>query len=191
MQKSNIKASILIWATFISLIITITFISISTNINKNLKNNSDLTNEFKLENQITNIINSWSLNNNFSNQFLLNKEKIIFSPSNKNIVSIKNLETYEWKVNVDSNISIKVLEGSPIFYSQNTSSWLVTYWSPNTFSNDWTWSFFIKNLWWYSKVQITTDVFTNYLSKYRNFTIYKKIWNKEIIKSKWKIKLFN
>jgi len=58
MQKTNIKASILIWATFLSLIITVTFVSISTNINKNLKNNLSLTDKFKLEDQINNIINS-------------------------------------------------------------------------------------------------------------------------------------
>jgi hypothetical protein len=58
MQKTNIKASILIWATFLSLIITVTFISISTKINKNLKNNSALTSEININNQVKNIINS-------------------------------------------------------------------------------------------------------------------------------------
>jgi len=190
MQKTNIKWSILIWATFLSLIITLTFVSISTNINKNIKNNSDLINEFKLENQIKNLINSWSLDKHFTSQFLINWDKIIFEPSNKHIESIKDKWIYEWKINIDSNISIKILEWSPVFYKQWTSSWIVTLWNPNTFTNDWTWSFFIENLWWYSNIQITSDSLENYLSKYRKYTIYKKIWNKEIIKTTWKIKIF-
>jgi hypothetical protein len=190
MQKTNIKASILIWATFLSLIITITFISISTNINKNLKNNSSLINQFKLNNQIENIINSWSLDYNYKNQYLDNWDKIIFEPANKHIQTLRKLETILWKVNVDSNISIKVLNWWAVFYKQNTSSWLIIKWTPNTFSNDWTWTFSITNLWWISQIQITSDSFKNYLWKYREYTIYKTIWNKEIIKTTWKIKSF-
>jgi len=58
MQKTSKKASILIWATFLSLIMTVIFVSISTNINKNLKNNLSLTEEFKNENEIKNLLNS-------------------------------------------------------------------------------------------------------------------------------------
>jgi hypothetical protein len=58
MQKTNKKASILIWAIFLSLIISVTFISISTKINKNLKNNSEIINNIKINNEVINIINS-------------------------------------------------------------------------------------------------------------------------------------
>jgi hypothetical protein len=58
MQKTNIKASILIWAIFLSLIISVTFISVSTKINKNLRENYSLTDKINLENEIGNIINS-------------------------------------------------------------------------------------------------------------------------------------
>jgi hypothetical protein len=191
MQKSNINWSILIWAIFLSLIITVTFIWISTQINKNLRNNSDLVNEFKLENQIKNIISSWSINNKFKNQFLINWEKIIFDPFDKHITTLKKWEKYIWKVNTGSIITIKILEGSPVYYTQNTSSWLVVLWTSEWFTNDWTWTFIIENLWWYSKIKITTNVLINYLSQYENYTIYKKIWNKEIIKTKWQIKLFD
>jgi hypothetical protein len=57
MQKTKSNASILIWAIFLSLIISITFISISTKINKSLKNNYNFTDEIKVNNQIKNIIN--------------------------------------------------------------------------------------------------------------------------------------
>jgi len=191
MQKNTLKGSILIWATFLSLIITVTFVSISTNINKNLKNNSNLTKYFKNENQLKNIINSWSINNIFTNQYLDNWDKIIFEPSNRYITTLNNSDKHFWQINVDSNISIKVLTWSAVYYSQATSSWIIQFWLPNTFTNDWTWSFVIENLGWFSKIQITTNVFQNYLSQYRKYTIYKKIWNKEKTKSTWKIKLFD
>jgi hypothetical protein len=46
-------------------------------------------------------------------------------------------------------------------------------------------------LWWYSKIVISSDTTWNYLSKYINYDIYKKIWNKEVIKTSWKIKNFD
>lgn len=192
MQKTNIKASILIWATFLSLIITVTFVSISTSINKNLKNNSWLTEQFKIENQLKNIIASWSIDSNFRNVYLDNWDKIIFDTPNKYIVSLNKWATHTWQININSNVSIKVLEWWPIIYKQNSSSWIVLNLKVDTFPvtispSD---ELIIKNLWWYSKIQITSDTSKNYLSKYRKYTIYKKIWNKEIIKRNWLIKNF-
>ncbi len=190
MQKTNIKASILIWATFLSLIITVTFVSISTSINKNLKNNSWLTEQFKVENQIKNIIASWSIDSNFKNVYLDNWDKVIFDTPNKYIVSLTKWATHTWQININSNISIKILEWWPVTYKQNSSSWIVL--DIDTFSVTIAPSkeLIIENLWWYSKIQITSDVSDNYLSEYRKYTIYKKIWNKEIIKRNWLIKNF-
>lgn len=52
MQKINKKASILIWAIFLSLIISLSFLSISTKITKNLKENSTNNKEIIGQNQI-------------------------------------------------------------------------------------------------------------------------------------------
>jgi hypothetical protein len=58
MQKNNIKASILIWATFLSLIISVTFISISSKINKNIKNNKDYSKQLKIDSELKILLNS-------------------------------------------------------------------------------------------------------------------------------------
>lgn len=189
MQKSNIKASILIWSIFLSLIITVTFVWISTSVNKNIKNNSSLVNQFKTQNQIKNIINSWSIDWNYKNSYLNNWEKIIFERTNKNIVTLKKWETHTWKIKKNnSNINIKILEGWPVSYSNNTLSWVVkdikTFWW-NTIGD-----FYIKNLWWYTKFIISSDTTDNYLSQYRKYTVYQQIWNKEVIKTSWTIKNF-
>jgi hypothetical protein len=57
-QKNNEKASILIWSIFLSLIISISFLSISTKITKNLKNNSKLDSDLEKQNKINNLIKS-------------------------------------------------------------------------------------------------------------------------------------
>ena len=78
MQKSSLKWSILIWSVFLSLIISISFVSISTKINKNIKNNSiniELNENIR---DIKNIINSWS----FISQDLNNNESINFTSNN-------------------------------------------------------------------------------------------------------------
>jgi len=190
MQKTNIKASILIWATFLSLIITVTFVSISTNINKSLKNNSSLTKQFKLGNQINNIINSWSINNSFTNSYLDNWDKIIFDSNNFISTSLKKWISHTGKIiENNSSITINIIEWWPVYYKNSSSSWIVI--NSKTFSNNNTWKFYIENLWWYSKIEISSDSTKNYLSQYLNYKIYKQIWNKEIIETKWKIKMFD
>ena len=188
MQKTNIKWSILIWAIFLSLIISVTFISISTKINKNLKNNNTLTSNIEIKNEINNIINSWSLNNIFKSQYLSNWDKLIFSDSNKSIIWLKEWEIHISKVNEDSNIAIDILIWWPVTYKIESQSWIII-----TRKALWvtTWKdLIIENLWWYTKIKITSDVITNFLSKNTNYKILRKIWNKEIVISKWQIKNF-
>ncbi len=190
MQKSNNKASILIWATFLSLIITVTFVWISTSINKNLKVNSALTKQFKTENQIKNTINSWTLDISIKSLYLDNWDKLIFENTNKTIITLKKGETHTWEIITEnSDITIKILNWAPVSYINWTSSWVVT--DIKTFWDNTIWSYFyVKNLWWYAKIMISSDKTWNFLSKYRKYTIYKKIWNKEVIKNKWLIKNF-
>lgn len=184
MQKTNIKASILIWSTFLSLIITVTFISISTQINKNLKNNSDLTNELKINNQINNIINSWSLDWNFITQTLENWEKVIFNTNNI-ITSLKKSEEITVKIIKDNKLTIKILKWWPII-----ASWsLIKIEQADISVQNWD-NFIINNLWWYSQIEIISDTENSFLLKNTYYEIKKQIWNKEVIKSKWLIKNF-
>ena len=188
MQKTNIKASILIWSIFLSLIISVTFISISTKINKNLKNNHNLTSSIKIDNEIKNIINSWSINLNFKSQYLSNWDKIIFDSSNITIFSLKKWKSHISKINEPSNLNIKILEWWPITYEENWNTWLITESKVITIGNPT--DLVLNNLWWYTKIEITADNKYNFLSQYTNYKVIKKIWNKEVIKSKWKIKVF-
>jgi len=55
-QKINSKASILIWAIFLSLIVSVSFISISTKITKNLKNSFNINSNLEKQNKINNIL---------------------------------------------------------------------------------------------------------------------------------------
>lgn len=187
MQKTSTNASILIWAIFLSLIISVTFISISTKINKSLKNNSNFTDKIEINNQIKNIINSWNIDWNFNDEYLLNWDKIIFDPSNIIKVWIKKWEKYTAKINEASIVSINIINWWPVKYVNNSNSWVVV--TSNNFNVS-IWDLEILNLWWYSKIEISSTVKTNYLSEYRNYVILKNIWNKEVIKSKWKIKNF-
>lgn len=184
MQKTNIKASILIWATFLSLIITFTFISISTSINKNLKNNTSLTNQFKLENQLENIINSWAINNTFINNYLDNWE-IIFFKTNNIYISLKKNEKINIKITKDNALTVYIISWWPI----ETSSWLLI--NNDTYDlSDWN-NFLVNNLWWYTKILISSDTENSFLLKDIFFKINKKIWNKNIIKTNWKIQIYN
>lgn len=187
MQKTDTRASILIWAIFLSLIISVIFIWVSTKINKNLKNNADFSDKITINNEIKNIINNWKIDWNFINKYLSNWDKIIFEPSNNVWVWLKQWEIHLAKINDASNITITILEWSAIKYKNWTNEWIIQItWSfPVSI-----WDLEISNLWWYSKIQISSDVTTNYLSKYRDYYIMRDIWNKEIVKTKWKIKNF-
>ncbi len=106
----------------------------------------------------------------------------------KSIIWLKKWEKHISKINEDSNIAIDVLIWWPITYKISTQSWIVTQRKAISVTkwNDLT----ITNLWWYTKIQITSDVISNFLTKYTNYKILRKIWNKEIIISKWQIKNF-
>ena len=179
MQKIDKKASILIWAIFFSIIMSIGFISISTKINKNIKNNWNIIQDIKINNDIKNIL-KWSI---FVNSILANWEEIVF---NKDInIWLKKYETIHFISYNTGNLNIN-FNNSILYYSWNTYSWII--------NNSWviiltnTWKLSITNFWWYSRLEILQN---NILKdKYINYKIIKNIWNKNLIKTKWKITHF-
>ncbi|MFK7779666.1 MAG: hypothetical protein QM490_00835 [Candidatus Gracilibacteria bacterium] len=187
MQKTDTKASILIWAIFLSLIISVTFIGVSTKINKNLRNDSNFVSQIEINNQIKNILHSGSIDSNYNNTYLTNGDKIIFDPTNVTIVGLKQGKIHISKINTGSIVNITLSEGGPIKYINNGLKGLISSFEifPVTFGD-----LEIENLGGYSKFKISTSVEINYLSAYRNYFIIKEIGNKEIIKSKGKIKNF-
>lgn len=187
MQKNSTKASILIWAIFISLIISVSFIQISTKINKNLKNNEKIINSLNSYNEIDNNINEAIINNSYQNKVLENWSKLLFDYSNDITFSIWEKINHLSKINTWSIVRIIILEWWPIKYTNNSSSWIINS-SRNIAVTQW--DLLIYNLWWYTKINIKSNKNENNLSQYMNYKVTKKIWNKEIIITKWKIKSF-
>lgn len=189
MQKNNKKASILIWSIFLSLIISITFIWISTKINKNLNNNYSKINNIEINNEIENIINSWSLNN----QTLTNNEKIIFENQNEIIKTIAKNKEYKFKITTDSSdLEIKILDSTaPIKYETKNISWNITNsWivlNTKIINSTSSWELIISSMWWYSKINLKNNWILDSQTSYK---IIKTIWNKNIIKTRWIIKNF-
>ena len=112
--------------------------------------------------------------------------------SNEYIISLKKWKTHTWQILVNSTITITVNEWWPIYYKYKTSSWIINNNNSSTITEDSnsTWSFYIENLWGYSKIKISSNKIWNFLSKYRKYSIYKNIWNKKKIKTTWEIKNF-
>ncbi len=187
MQKNTTKASILIWAIFLSLIISVAFIQISTKINKNLKNNDNLLNNLKIDSEIKNNINNSIINRNFNDSILANWDKIIFDKTNELTIWLKQNETNLSKINSSTIVSFTILNWWPVKYINNSLSWIIV--DTKVFITQ-TWDLLINNLWWSTKIKINLINDNSYLSEYLNYKIIKKIWNKEVIQSTWKIKNF-
>jgi hypothetical protein len=57
MQKTNLRASILIWSIFLSLTLTLSFVVISTKVNQNIKLNSFMEELFNKNDKINDLVN--------------------------------------------------------------------------------------------------------------------------------------
>jgi peptidoglycan hydrolase CwlO-like protein len=88
MQKNSVQASILIWAIFLSLIMSVSFISISTKINKTIHNNQ------KSQDEINTYISN--LNNDLD---VLSSEKYFIQQESPHIFY------YSFKKNESINLS--------------------------------------------------------------------------------------
>jgi len=190
MQKINKEWSILLWAVMLSLIISILFISISTKINKNIKNSWDTSNYISEKNKINK-----SIYNNLDNE-ISSSNILIFENNKKNTFSLKKDEnltlTFSWTSNF--NIDLWIIKWWTIKYgfykidsSNNktlTNSWILNY------STSFSWSFEnknsilkFKNLWWYSQFLINSEI--NFETSKKTYKIIKVIWNNNLIQTKW------
>ena len=193
MQKTTKNASILIWAIFLSIIISLWFISISTQINKTLRNNQDIQHEILNKNELKNILN-W---NNIISQELSDGSYLSISDTKSYFWSLKNNEskifTFSWTT-LDF-IKINIKNGSPIRYTYNIWSNNQEYdilrsgsksfsWNLNNFTNNST--LIIENLGWYSLFEIISDL--NFTAPERYYEVWKKIWNKNVLLETGQIK---
>ncbi len=193
MQKNSKLASILLWSIFISMILSLFFLSISTKITKNLKNNSNIIEK----NEFNYIINNQIKNFNFEIIKLKNWEYLVFENLNPLIRTLKqNQEKYilfnSWS---EINLKIEKIYWSDLYYelykwsSKNNINTLIWSWILNNnleikildSSNNW-WKILLKNLWWESKVRIYSQ--KSAIPKYINYKIIKITWNNQIIKYK-------
>ena len=192
MQKINKKWSILLWAVMLSLIISILFISISSKINKNIKNSWDTSNYISEKNKINksiyNILDSEISSNNI----------LIFEKNKKNTFSLKKNETLELSFSwtSDFNIDLWIIKWWTILYSYKkinssnnkieTFSWVLNYSKSFSWNLDWTYNkskLKLKNLWWYSNFLINSEI--NFETSKKTYKIIKIIWNNNLIQTKW------
>ena len=182
MQKNNKKASILIWAIFISLIISVSFLNISTKITKNLKNSSNLNLDLEKENKIQNLL--YSSNND--SKILENTEIQIENKTLK--YSLKKWEVYKIQFPKTTQINLQLTNSWIIEYNTwATNSWILyssnSILSANINANN---DLVLKNLAWYSTFKLTSDNKFEFSDK--KYKIIETIWNKKIIKSSWILK---
>jgi len=178
-MKKNKKASILLWSVMLSLIIAITFIAISTKINKNIKSSGEINNFIENNNKINISINSWNIIDISDNKLLINsnKEKRIFSLKKQEELNL----SFSWIS--DFNIDIWIISWWPINYNYMnnsiiTSSWIINYsnsftWTLDSSNN--TWSLNIINLWWNTRFEINSE--NQFETWEKNYKIVTKIWN--------------
>ena len=186
MQKNDKNASILIWAIFLSIIISLWFISISTQINKTLRNNQDIQNQILNTNELKNILQS----DNPSSQELSDSSYLNIINSNSYIWSLEENETkiFSFSWTSSENISINLENFGKIKYKYdiwttnqeyNTLSWWTVTFSSNLTQTDNNSLLSIENLWWFAKFRLESN--WNFISPEQYYEVWKTIWNKNVL----------
>lgn len=100
MQKTDTQASILMWTVFLSMILAMTFLSISTQIHNTIKNSGDFVHSIDSLNQINTLLVDAQASQNYTDQNINDAISIDFEHSQR--IS-RSLQT-------DTSTEIKVLE---------------------------------------------------------------------------------
>lgn len=190
MQENNKKASILLWAVMLSLIVAITFISISSKINKNIKSSWQFS-------QFNNEINNTNLLiQNWISQNIDSRKTIVFENNKERIFSLKKWEiknlSFSWTNPYDINIWIInwwALNYNYIFDWIVTSSGIIN--SSENFSDQIdnttkTGSLNFENFWWYTSFLIKSE--NEFEESNKKYKIVTKIGNNFLNETKWTLK---
>jgi hypothetical protein len=190
MQQLNKNASILIWSVMLSLIIAISFISISWKIHKNILSKNKNIQYFEQQSII-----DWSLISQSTTQISQGQNIIFDSPTQKILPLTKN-ESYTMSFSGDTPfaMSLWIIEWWAVFYSYRfngitTHSWVLNYTKDTTLPLDIstkTGTLTFTNLWGYSQVYINSEI--NFESPQKNYKIVQTIWNNTFIKSRRTLK---
>ena len=190
MQKTAKKASILIWSVFLSMMVSVAFISVSTNVTKNLKENKQIKNTLNAQLEKETAINKAINSKDFEDTKLSNDSLLVFDKSNYVTFWLKENQKYLLEVYDNHNMTIIIEDGSSVSYvntSDTDIKWIVN--KAETFESG-VWTIEIQNLWWYAKVKVTSENINSILPQYVNYKIIQKIGSKELIKENSRIKTF-
>ncbi|MDD3646715.1 MAG: hypothetical protein PHH06_04915 [Candidatus Gracilibacteria bacterium] len=192
MQKSNKKASILLWAIFLSIIISVAFIGVSTKVSKKLRDNISFKEDVSIQNQIQNKLNK----KDFTNEVFINGEKIYFESSNSIQRNLKKDEKIILNFSTGTSIDISLYNGGPIIYTFTstpsgiqTGSGLIKDYDNiigNLQGSDTNLKLEITNLGGYTSLGINST--SDFTSGEKSYTITQIIGNKELIKTSRNLK---
>ena len=201
MQKFNKKASILIYAIFLSLIISIMFIAISNKINLNLKQNKNISQNFDINDKIENSIKKIEKDL----QELVKIPKIWEKEIKKILENIEKNSQIGEKINIeikknfdfsaeDSTIIIlpetrlSTQKGAELKYRENGVSQEKIFDFENPIESEENLKKInFKNTWSYSKINIISNKFV--IKKNMTYYVYENIWNSNVVKTSWTFKI--
>lgn len=201
MQKFNKKASILIYAIFLSLIISIMFIAISNKINLNLKQNKNISQNFDINDKIENSIKKIEKDL----QELVKIPKIWEKEIKKILENIEKNSQINEKINIeikknfdfsaeDSTIIIlpetrlSTQKGAELKYRENGVSQEKIFDFENPIESEENLKKInFKNTWSYSKINIISNKFV--IKKNMTYYVYENIWNSNVVKTSWTFKI--
>lgn len=194
MQKTNKRASILIWSIFLSLIVSLSFVFVSTKINQNILSNINLEDFFLKDNIINDFVNNdlvWSI---WDNE-IIKKELNSFTLDNQKSLNL----LFSW--NIDFTWSIYLMEWWPLYYeiisyswadeskvSSLSSTWILTDYTTKIF----TWylsnsydkaTLTLENLGGLATFRVNSIKVYEWDSNINKFKLIKNIWWKEVEKS--------
>lgn len=201
MQKFNKKASILIYAIFLSLIISIMFIAISNKINLNLKQNKNISQNFDINDKIENSIKKIEKDL----QELVKIPKIWEKDIKKILENIEKNSQIDEKTNIEikknfdfsaENSTIIILpetrlstqKGAELKYRENGVSQEKIFDFENPIESEENFKKInFKNTWSYSKINIISNKFV--IKKNMTYYVYENIWNSNVVKTSWTFKI--
>lgn len=181
MQKISKKWSILLWAIFLSLIISISFLSISTKITKKLKESNTINTDLEEQNNIYKTLKTSQ--NNIEKIW----NKTIYIENKSLEKSLKKDETYSIHFPLESNINLELTSSWVIKYEYDSTSWILNNADSNLVitinSNS---NLLLTNYSWFASYKLESD--NKFEITEKKYKIIEKIWNKNIIKSSFIIK---
>ena len=192
MQKTNKNASILIWTIFLSIVVSMAFLWISTKIHQNIKNSGEFIQQIENQVHIDTYIKEISISWNRDNKNFWDNITLEFENSDTVYRSFKTGEFLEFRFfqTGSTNTQIEVISGWPIYLSGGTFNWILSgsgiisfdVISPNYKSIQ------MKNLWANTNIKLESNKII--LPAESKYNIFRKIWNLKNIQSSWKINNF-